>query len=76
MLTCPSCNGEIRPGAATVTLERDGSTIVVKGVPAEVCENCGEEFVSEETARRVTDLGETAIRSGVEVDVRHFAAGP
>ncbi|MEK7838207.1 MAG: YgiT-type zinc finger protein, partial [candidate division NC10 bacterium] len=33
--------GETRPGTATITLSRDGTTLVVKGVPASVCANCG-----------------------------------
>jgi YgiT-type zinc finger domain-containing protein len=37
-MNCAICrNGEMRPGKATVTLERDGTTLIVRGVPAEVC---------------------------------------
>ena len=38
------------PGTATLVLERDALTMVVRHVPAEVCENCGEEYVDEAAA--------------------------
>jgi YgiT-type zinc finger domain-containing protein len=47
-MKCIICkNGETKPGNATVTLEREGTTLVIKGVPADVCANCGEEYVDE-----------------------------
>lgn len=36
-----------------MTLERGGSVIVIKDVPAEVCENCGEYYLSEATTEKV-----------------------
>jgi YgiT-type zinc finger domain-containing protein len=49
-MTCVICRqGETRPGKATVTLERGGATFVIRGVPARVCDNCGEEYLDETT---------------------------
>jgi YgiT-type zinc finger domain-containing protein len=49
-MTCVICRtGETRPAKLSVTLERDGTTWVIKSVPASVCEHCGEEYVDEET---------------------------
>ena len=74
-MKCPICRtGTTYPGTATVTLERDGLTLVVRGVPAEVCDNCGEEFVSEGDAGRLLRDAEDAARHGVKVDVRDFIA--
>ncbi|MGH7938508.1 MAG: type II toxin-antitoxin system MqsA family antitoxin, partial [Bryobacteraceae bacterium] len=43
-MKCTICKkGETAPGTATVTLERGGLTLVVKDVPAQICDNCGEE---------------------------------
>ena len=42
-MKCAICkNGETYPGTTTVTLTRGEATIVIKNVPAEVCDNCGE----------------------------------
>ena len=74
-MKCVICKyGETRPGKATVTLERDGATLVIKGVPAEVCSNCGEEYVSEDTTARLLKSAEEAVKAGVKVDVREYVA--
>jgi YgiT-type zinc finger domain-containing protein len=74
-MKCVICKkGETKPGKATVTLERNGTTLVVKGVPANVCTNCGEEYVDEGITDRLLKTAEEAARSGVQVDVREYAA--
>ena len=57
----------------TVTLERNGLTLVVKNVPARVCANCGEEYVDEEVASQLLSTAEEAARAGVLVDIRAYA---
>lgn len=74
-MRCTICKqADIEPGTATVTLERDGATLVVKGVPALVCPNCGEEYVEEAVTERLLTLIDQAAQSGVLVDVRQWAA--
>ena len=71
---CLVCKqADVEPGTATVTLERDGMTLVVKHVAARVCPNCGEEYVNEDAAARLMETAEQASRSGVQVDVREYA---
>ncbi len=66
--------GETESGKVTVTLERGGTTLVIKGVPASVCENCGEEYVDEETTARLLRVAEETALEGVQVDVRQYRA--
>lgn len=56
-----------------MTLERMGAIFVMKDVPALVCPNCGEEYVSEQVSARVLELAEQAFDEGVTLDVRHYA---
>jgi YgiT-type zinc finger domain-containing protein len=75
MMHCVICKqGETRPGTATVTLERDGTTVVIKQVPAMVCDNCGEYYLGEAMTERVLAMGEQAVSQGAEIEVRRFAA--
>jgi YgiT-type zinc finger domain-containing protein len=75
LMKCVVCKwGETRPGTTTATLERDGATLVVKNVPARVCNNCGEAYVEQEIAQRLLTTAREALRAGVHVDVRDFAA--
>ncbi len=74
-MKCVICKvGETRPGRATVTLERDGTTLVIKNVPADICANCGEEYVNAETTELLLRTAEEAVKSGVQVSVRDYAA--
>ncbi len=74
-MKCVVCkHGETRDGKATITLERDSTTLVVKGVPANICDNCGEEYLSEEVTAQFLKSAEEAARAGVQVAVREYIA--
>ena len=73
-MKCVVCKqDETRPGTTTVTLEREGATVVIKGVPARVCPNCGEEYVDEQVAHELLETAVDAVRHGVQVDIRQYA---
>lgn len=74
-MKCVICKqGETHPGETTVTLNRGETTVIMKNVPAEICENCGEYYLSEEVARHVRERAEQAVRNGVEVEILSYAA--
>jgi YgiT-type zinc finger domain-containing protein len=74
-MKCALCKqGETSLGEVTVTLQRGETTVIFKGVPADVCENCGEYYLSESIARQVTQRAEEAVKSGAEVEILRFAA--
>lgn len=74
-MKCVVCKqAETHPGKATVTLERDGVTLVIKGVPARICPNCGEEYVDQQITGRLLQAAEEAARVGVQVDIREYVA--
>ena len=73
-MKCVVCKkGETKIGKTTITLEKDGATLVFKGVPASVCANCGEEYVDGEITARLLKSAEDAARSGVQVEIRQYA---
>ena len=74
-MKCVVCKqGETQNGVTTVVLERDRLTLVVKEVPAQVCENCGEDYVDEKAAAQLLRLGEELAAAGTQVEVRRFVA--
>ncbi len=74
-MKCVICrNGEAHPGTVTVTLERDGSVLVVKRVPASICENCGEKFLDEAVSSHLLEMGEDSVRNGEKINVRDYVA--
>ena len=75
MIKCVICkHGQTCPSEVTVTLERDGTTLVFRNVPAEVCENCGEQYVAEQTTTKLLDDAGSAAQTGVELEVRSYVA--
>jgi YgiT-type zinc finger domain-containing protein len=69
-MECALCKvGNTEKGKVTITLERDGSIVLIKDVPAEVCTNCGHYYLSEEITRIVMEKGNKAIKSGAELEV-------
>lgn len=74
-MQCAICrNGNTIEGFVTVVLERDQTTLVFKNVPAKICENCGEEYLSEETNRVLLDRAQEAADRGVDLELLRFAA--
>ena len=72
---CPFCPaGVMSPSTSSMLLERDGLTVVVKGVPAETCGSCGEPYFSADVTSRVLAIGEDAVRRGVVLEVLQYAA--
>ncbi|MDP2889376.1 MAG: type II toxin-antitoxin system MqsA family antitoxin [Bacteroidota bacterium] len=69
-MDCVICkNGTTQDGLVTVTLERNGSIIAIKDVPAKVCNNCGEYYLDSEMTKEVLEKAEEAILKGVEIEV-------
>jgi YgiT-type zinc finger domain-containing protein len=65
------CSGTHR-GKIAVTLERDSATLVVKGVPARIFDNCGEAYVDEETSRQLLAPAQETLCSRVHENLRGF----
>jgi YgiT-type zinc finger domain-containing protein len=74
-MKCVICkNGETAQGATTVILNRDETAVIFKQVPADVCQNCGEYYLTAEVTRHVMEKAEDAVAKGVEVEICHYAA--
>lgn len=74
-MKCVICKqGQLQEGKATVTLERGPTTVVIKDVPAEVCENCGEYYLSELVTQRIEQLAEQSVQHGAVFEVLRYAA--
>ncbi len=74
-MKCVMCRqGETQAGSVTITLPRGESTIIFKGVPAEVCENCSEYYLSESVTKELHSRAEEAVKNGAEVEILRYAA--
>ncbi len=74
-MKCMLCkNGETKPGNVTVSLNKDETVVVIKDVPADVCVNCGEYYLSSAVASDILQKAEIAASRGVEVEIIRYVA--
>ncbi|MGO9256758.1 MAG: type II toxin-antitoxin system MqsA family antitoxin [Bryobacteraceae bacterium] len=74
-MNCVICrNGDTQAGYVTVTVQRGDTTVILKRVPADLCDNCGEYYLSSEVAAQVFEKAESAVKSGAELEIVRFAA--
>ena len=72
-MECVICKvGETENGLTTFTLERDNTIIVFKNVPALVCKNCGDFYLTDETTKMLLKKASKTIEKGVEIEVINF----
>ncbi|MEW6348977.1 MAG: type II toxin-antitoxin system MqsA family antitoxin [Thermodesulfobacteriota bacterium] len=74
-MKCVICkHGVAQPGKTTVTFQRGDTIVIIKEVPAEICDNCGEYYLDEDTTDRVLLMAEEAAKKRAEVEILRFAA--
>lgn len=73
-MKCVVCkHGETKTGLTTITLERGRLTMVVRDVPAEVCDNCGEAYLSTQVADDLNEMGNRANDDRAQFEVRQYS---
>lgn len=73
-MKCMICkHGSTIDGTATVTLEKNGATIIFKNVPAQICTNCGEQYVEGMITKALLKQAHEIYQSGVQIDIREYS---
>lgn len=74
-MKCSLCiTGDCKKGTVTTTLTRNGAIVVLKNVPALVCDQCGHYYLDQKTTREVLKKGNEAIQKGTELEVINLKA--
>ena len=55
-MTCFMCKGTVRDGFSTFTTDMVGCVVVIKNVPAFVCDQCGETSYNSEVTQRLEQI--------------------
>jgi YgiT-type zinc finger domain-containing protein len=50
---CDLCGGELKPGKTTLEIWRGEELLVIKDVPADVCQQCNEAYISANVSERL-----------------------
>ncbi len=74
-MECVICKaGNMYEGKVTVTLEKNGSIILIKEVPAHVCVVCEHYYLDEHTTGEVLQRGSEGLLKGAELEVMKLKA--
>lgn len=71
---CPICGGTLVEGLATIPFVLGRHVAVIKDVPAEVCDTCGEPFLHAGATDTVAALLTRARAMGAEVTVLSYGS--
>jgi len=69
---CPLCGGTFKPGTTLFSAETGEGIVVVRNVPAEICDQCGEEWIPAEIARELEHHVQEARQKHHPVEVVAF----
>lgn len=71
--SCHQCpEGTYEKGTVTETLECEDTVVVVKDVPALVCDACGNSLLAAEEVERLQNILERAEAEGIELQSRRY----
>jgi YgiT-type zinc finger domain-containing protein len=70
---CYFCGGRLENKSATIPFVMNGSVVVIKNVPAQVCTQCSEAIMDSPVAHRVDSLLKQFYRLNSEVSVITFS---
>lgn len=66
---CPICGGRKIQGTTVYSVDSDDCLVVVRNVSAEICEQCGEEWFDDETARELERITDEALAKRHQVEI-------
>ena len=69
---CPLCGGKKTDGKTTFSADLGSGVVVVRGVRATICSQCGEEWIADSTSRELERIVNDARTRGLQVEVTAF----
>jgi YgiT-type zinc finger domain-containing protein len=70
---CPLCSGHKTEGITTFAVDLGSGVIVIRHVPALMCDQCGMEWIDDATAEILEKIVEDLRQKGSIVEVREFS---
>ena len=72
-MRCAVCKyGETKPGKSVITLTSGTLAVVFRNVPAEICHDCSEEYISEENTELLLQAAGESFKKGVAINVKDW----
>jgi len=74
MENCPLCGGDKKTGLTIYSINLGFGIVLVKDTPAEICNQCGEEWIEANTAKKLESIVENAKKSHCQLEVIQYQA--
>jgi len=71
---CAVCGGSLAPGKTTVPFVRGERVLTIRDIPADICGDCGEAYLSSETVDRVQSQVARLEALDAEVSIARYHA--
>lgn len=71
---CPTCGGEKAEGTTTFTTDLEFGVVVVRNVPATVCQQCGDDWIGPEVNRNLEKIVEEAKEKRSQIEMLPYPA--
>lgn len=55
-MECFMCNGEVIEKKVNYMVDLENTIIIIKGVPAKVCTQCGEQYFDDRTSKNIESI--------------------
>lgn len=68
-MKCAICGGSVKHGKTTVSVDTGDGVVVVRDVPARVCNQCGEDWLTDESAAKVEKIVQRARKEKSQIEV-------
>ena len=69
----PICSGRKKRGTTTFTADLDFGVVVVRKVPATVCNQRGADWIDDKIAKQLEDIVRDARKRRLQVEVKSFS---
>ncbi len=70
--SCPLCGGGKKDGFTTFTADLGFGVVVIRGVPATICSQCGADWLSDEVSAQVEKKVQEAREKRHQIEVSDF----
>jgi len=72
MSICPFCGGTKIDARTTFTVDLGFGVVVVRDVPALVCDQCGSDWIDDDTAEQLETLVDNAKKNHAMVEITQY----
>ncbi len=68
-MKCAICGGKTKKGETTVSVDNGAGVVVVRNVPACVCVQCGEDWLTDKSAEKIENIIKRARKGKSQIEV-------